>query len=244
MNGKYEFEGKIRYSEIDETGCLSLAGLVNYFQDVSTFQSEELGIGVEYLTERHQAWILSSWQIVIDHLPKLCESVKAQTWAYDFQGFYGMRNFVLLGADGEPAARANSIWVLYDTRENRPVRVPEDMAQAYPMLEPLEMEYAPRKIRLPQGGESRETFAIGRHQLDTNHHVNNGQYIAMAAEYLPAGFKIRQMRAEYKMQARLHDEICPRVYTEENQVIVALCSSQGKPYAVVAFEERRKEQDR
>ena len=68
MNGKYEFEGKIRYSEIDETGCLSLAGLVNYFQDVSTFQSEELGIGVEYLTERHQAWILSSWQIVIDHL--------------------------------------------------------------------------------------------------------------------------------------------------------------------------------
>ena len=66
----------------------------------------------------------------------------------------------------------------------------------------------------------------------------------MAAEYLPAGFKIRQMRAEYKMQARLHDEICPRVYTEENQVTAALCSSQGKPYAVVAFEERRKEQDR
>ena len=215
MNGKYEFEGKIRYSEIDETGCLSLAGLVNYFQDVSTFQSEELGIGVEYLTERHQAWILSSWQIVIDHLPKLCESVKAQTWAYDFQGFYGMRNFVLLGADGKPAARANSIWVLYDTRENRPVRVPEDMAQAYPMLEPLEMEYAPRKIRLPQGGEPREAFCHRKTSAGYQPPCKQRTVYSHGGG-IPAcpGFKIRQMRAEYKMQARLHDEICPRVYTE------------------------------
>ncbi len=236
MSGKYEFEGKIRYSEIDETGCLSLPGLVNYFQDVSTFQSEELGIGLEYLGEQHLAWILSSWQIVIDHLPKLCQKVKAQTWAYGFQSFYGMRNFVLLDEGEQPAAWANSIWVLYDTQANRPRKVSPEMGAAYPQLEPLEMDYAPRKIKLPENGSPREMFVIGRHQLDTNHHVNNGQYISMASEYLPAGFRIRQMRAEYKIQARLHDEVHPMVYEEEQSVTVALCNGQGKPYAVVAFE--------
>ena len=41
----YEFEGRIRYSECDDTGRLSIFSLVNYFQDCSTFQSEELGHG-------------------------------------------------------------------------------------------------------------------------------------------------------------------------------------------------------
>ena len=54
---KYEFNSRIRYSELDEDGKLSVNGLVNYFQDVSTFQSEKLGVGVEYLKKRRQAWI-------------------------------------------------------------------------------------------------------------------------------------------------------------------------------------------
>lgn len=237
MSGKYEFEGRVRYSEIDETGSLSLAGLVNYFQDVSTFQSEELGVGMDYLKRQNLAWILSSWQIVIRRMPKLFEQVRSQTWAYGFQGFYGMRNFVLLDGNGEPAAMANSIWVLYDTKAGRPRKAQSEMMEAYPLGKPLEMEYAPRKIALPQGGSPREAFIIGKHQLDTNHHVNNGQYIAMAAEYLPAGFQIRQMRAEYKIQARLHDEVHPVVCAGEREITVGLCNGEGKPYAVVAFEQ-------
>ena len=37
---KYSFTSRIRYSEIGEDGCLTLPGLINYFQDCSTFQSE------------------------------------------------------------------------------------------------------------------------------------------------------------------------------------------------------------
>ena len=42
-----------------------------------------------------------------------------------------------------------------------------------------------------------------KHHLDTNHHVNNCQYICMAEDFLPEDFKVYQMRAEYKMQAKL-----------------------------------------
>ena len=42
---KYEFEGKVRYSEIDHRATMTLPALINYFQDCSTFQSEQLGYG-------------------------------------------------------------------------------------------------------------------------------------------------------------------------------------------------------
>lgn len=62
----YTFGSRIRYSETDEYGKLTLTGIMNYLQDCSTFQSEDIGLGISYLTEHHQAWWLSSWQIVID----------------------------------------------------------------------------------------------------------------------------------------------------------------------------------
>ena len=71
----YTFESRIRYSETDSEGKLTIASLINYFQDCSTFQAEELGLGLDYLKERHMVWVLSSWQIVAERYPKLCEKV-------------------------------------------------------------------------------------------------------------------------------------------------------------------------
>lgn len=44
----------------------------------------------------------------------------------------------------------------------------------------------------------------------------------MAADYLPEGFAIYQMRAEYKRQALLGDVFYPAVKVEEKNVTVAL----------------------
>ena len=42
---KYQWKQRIRYSEVDGERKLTIPNLVNYFQDCSTFQSEELGVG-------------------------------------------------------------------------------------------------------------------------------------------------------------------------------------------------------
>ena len=52
----YTFGSRIRYSETDEYGKLTLTGIMNYLQDCSTFQSEDIGLGISYRTEHHQAW--------------------------------------------------------------------------------------------------------------------------------------------------------------------------------------------
>ena len=52
---KYEFEGKVRYSEIDHRATMTLPALINYFQDCSTFQSEQLGYGMDVLKKEKKS---------------------------------------------------------------------------------------------------------------------------------------------------------------------------------------------
>ena len=46
----YEFDSRVRYSEVDHHGTMTVPALINYFQDCSTFQSEDLGIGTTVLS--------------------------------------------------------------------------------------------------------------------------------------------------------------------------------------------------
>ena len=62
----YTIEGRIRYSEIDHHGTVTLPGIINYFQDCSTFQSEDIGEGRAKLAKKKRAWILSYWQVIVD----------------------------------------------------------------------------------------------------------------------------------------------------------------------------------
>ena len=116
-------------------------------------------------------------------------------------------------------------------------RLTDEDTRGYVLDEKLDMDYAPRKIALPENMTAEEPFAIQKHHLDTHHHVNNCQYIRMAADYLPEGFVIRQMRAEYKKQALLGDIFYPSVKQETGKVTVALSTEGGEPYAVVEFTE-------
>ena len=59
-DNQYTTEGRIRFSEVDHTRRITLPGIVNYFQDCSTFQSEDLGLGIMHCSERKRAWILSA----------------------------------------------------------------------------------------------------------------------------------------------------------------------------------------
>ena len=98
------------------------------------------------------------------------------------------------------------------------------------------MDYAPRKIKLPGNGLECEPFVVREYHLDTNHHVNNRQYVQMAMEFLDREAKVRELRVEYKKQAVLGDVMIPVVYKEgDKEVIVSLNAEDGKPFAIVQF---------
>ena len=104
------------------------------------------------------------------------------------------------------------------------------------MEKKLDMEYAPRKILIPKGMEKIDEYEVKKHHLDTNHHVNNAKYILMGEEFLPEGFEVHRIRAEYKKAAVLGDTICPSVAAESSCVSVKLCDESGEAYANIIFE--------
>lgn len=233
----YSFEGRVRYSETDSDERLTLLSILNYFQDCSTFQSEDLGVGLDVLKAREEFWVLNYWQIDVMRYPRLCEKITIGTHAYECRGILGYRNFYMDDADGQRIAIANTLWTYLSMKNGMPARIPEQVITAFGHDEKLEMEYEPRKIHISPEiqGEKAEAFEVKPLHLDANHHVNNGQYVLMASEYLQQGFRIDRMRAEYRKAALLNDTIYPIIYRSEKYTAVSLNQSDGKPYAIVEF---------
>lgn len=231
----YSFESRVRYSEIGVNGCLTLPGILNYFQDCCTFHSESIGQGMKVVKARSRGWVLSAWQVVVNRYPGLGEDLVITTAPYSFRGFMGNRNFTMQTKEGELLAYANTFWTYINIETGLPEKLTEEDIRGYDLSPKLEMDYAPRKISLPEVFEKREGFRVQKHHLDTNLHVNNCQYVCMAEDFLPENFEVRQMRAEYKMQARLGDAIYPEVSQMEDKVIVTLNNEEKQSYAVVEF---------
>lgn len=231
----YEFDTRVRYSETDSEGYLKIEALLDYYQDISTFHSEDLGLGVEYLSENHMIWLMSYWQIDVARYPKLGEKVRICTAPYEFKKFLGFRNFCLETMDGEVLSVANSVWTLMDTQKNMPVKPTEKMLAQYKLSPALKMEYLGRKIALPEDGKCEEKIVIKKHHLDTNYHVNNGQYVRMAADFLDKEMKIKRLRAEYKKSALLGDEIYPVIMRQDQRIVASLNNQDGQPYCIVEF---------
>lgn len=57
----------------------------------------------------------------------------------------------------------------------------------------------------------------------------------MAMEYLPEGFSVLKMRAEYKKQAFAEDVFYPYAASVDGGWVIALLDEQGSPYAVAEF---------
>lgn len=231
----YEYDSRVRLTEVDQNQRMTLNAVLNAFQDCSTFHSEDLGVGMKFLNERGRMWVLSSWKIVVCRYPELAEHIRVGTWAYSFGKMTGQRNFCILDGEGKLAAYADTLWVLMDTKRMRPTRVDEDIRSAYTLEPMLDMEYETDKIQIPDELKPMEPFPIHIYHLDVNHHVNNGQYVQLAGDYLPKEFEIHQMRAEYKKSAVLNDIIYPQVGRCEAGYTVLLGDESGKPYAVIEF---------
>lgn len=234
----YSFNSRVRYSELNhQKEILSAYSIINYFQDCSTFQSEALNRGLSYLSSVNRMWLLNSWQVEIHKPLYLGDYVTIGTWPYDFKGFYGYRNFIILDEGKEVAAVANSIWVFLDLSSGRPAKIPENFFEnsGYELEPPYPMEYSNRKIELTGEFTTLPSFAVAKSNIDSYSHVNNGQYIKMAEEYLPDNFMIKTMRAEYKMQAKLGDIITPMVSAKNNTYTVVLAAQSMKPYSIIEF---------
>lgn len=231
----YIFESRVRYSELGADEKLTFPALIDYFQDCSSFHSEDLGVGQTCLDENHLAWIVNFWQVRVFRYPGLGEQIRTGTSPYEMKGFMGFRNFCMETAEGERLAEAASVWSLMDRESMSPRRIPPEMLERYTLSEPFPMKYASRKIPVPEGeGEKGSVICVEEYHLDVNLHVNNSQYIRFVLAQLPEALHPVELQIEYKSQARLGDRIFPEIYRREGDpfTTVALRDREGKDYVI------------
>ena len=216
----YSFKSRIRYSETDKDGYLSLEGMMNYFQDCSALHTEDVSVGIDYQRANHFTWMIITWHVQIFRKPKFGEEVTVGTWPYSFKGIKGNRNYILLDREGNTLARADSTWVFIDTKENRIAKITEDVKNAYTNETPLDMGETHRRIFAKDNLELHDKILVTPVFLDTNGHVNNVKYLSIAEGYVDVDYN--EFYVEYKNQAFLHDEIAVYKGTDTscNQIIL------------------------
>ena len=136
---------------------------------------------------------------------------------------------------GKTLAYANSIWVYMDVKNARPVKVPKKMVEIYGLEPKLEMNKAERKIHVPDDIEEAGSIVVPRFFIDSNHHMNNEKYILIAKQLLPEELAVKEIRVEYRKEAKLGDEIFSYISRENERYTVLLADKDKKPYAVLAF---------
>lgn len=236
----YSFDSTIRYSECDDTGRLTLASVVNYLQDCASFHSESVGHGLSFMAEHHFAWFIAAWQIQIERMPRFCEHVSISTNCYKSGGMVAQRNFSIRDDRGTYLVKADSIWFTFDTREHKACHIPAS-EDVYVSDDPqLDLPRTTQHLRVKGEGELATPIVVSEQHLDTNHHVNNAQYVAMAEAVARAKGLLPQdthrILVQYRQMALLGDTIVPHLHVTERGCTVDLDDPDGKIFAIVAFE--------
>ena len=229
----YTYEMKVGYSKTGPDLKMTISAILDSFQDAATYEAQNGKNTMEFFSDNNLVWVLSAWQISIKRRPEINEAIKITTFPYDFKGFLGYRNFYISTLDDEVIVKGNSIWTLINTEKMRPQKPTEEILAEYELLEKLDMDYAPRKIELIGEGVGHENFKVYKHQIDSNYHMNNVEYVKLAMEFVPDDKDVNEIRVEYKNSAYAGDTITPAVYSEAGKIQVKLSNADELIYAVI-----------
>ena len=219
----YSLNYKVTTSTCDSEGKLKLYSALQMMQDCSEMWIDsEQGVK-DYFEKENMAQLLASRQVEVIRRPSFKEELTVTTSVYGMKSMFGFRNTFIYDAEGLPCYRTWSMGAFVDKATGKLKKV-DDQTISTMLLEPkLDMNYKDRRIILPkEGGTVLAPIAVQRADIDYNKHMNNANYIRMAMELLPDGFEVKGLRVEYRVPARLNDQLVPTVYQQDELFIVAL----------------------
>lgn len=212
----FEKEYEIHYYEVDYKKRALITSIVDFFGDIATRQSEELGIGIDYLREKGLCWVLYKWNIDMFKYPVYGEKVIIRTCPCSMKKFYAYRTFELINSKGEVLSKAESVWFLINIEKRRPVRISEDIYKAYGLTFEDDKELEIENIKRSERVNFEKQFNVRFSDIDTNRHVNNEKYIAWAIETLPLdlvlNYTLKNIKVTYEKETTYGESI--KVLTE------------------------------
>ncbi len=232
----YEVKERVSFSRMDANGLLGISNVIDSMQDACMFHSQDVGHPPMEMLEKNRAWLVSAWDVVFCRRPKLGECFVTKTWPHSFKGVIGCRNFEMQSEEGEVLTYAESQWFYADPTTGKPVRIDKEELEVYPLEEAYDMEYKSRKVSVPEDILTLEqTISVSEGYLDTNGHVNNGQYVRLAANVISPNLNVKELRAEYRNAAHAGDTFYLYRGEQDDKIYIVLADDNKTPYFLSEF---------
>lgn len=217
---EFEIERFLTNSE----GYLKNKYLLSLMFEVSFDQAEE--VEDEKIME-DKRWIVYSWDIKIEKPIKAKDKIKITTFAIDMNKFYAYRNF-FIEKDGEIIAKAYCVFLLFDLKKMRPVKISKEISSAYQKEKPI---YKGKSQKYDKNFGSLEKIQIRKTDLDSNYHVNNASYMDLLGEI--SGIKdqdVEYINIVYKNEIRDKKYVFGQKCESKNETSYQLVDENGKIY--------------
>lgn len=219
----YNLKYKVTTSTCDSNGKLKIFSALQMMQDCSEMWIESEPTVKKFFNDQNMAQLLATRQVEIVRLPLFKEDLIVTTSVYEVKPMFGFRNTFIRDAQGVPCLKTWSMGAFVDLTTGKLKRIDDATIASITMDDKQEMNYRDRRIILPHdGGISLNPVPVMRADIDYNKHMNNAHYVRIAMELLPEDFEVKGMRMEYRVPAKLGDQLTPTIFNHGGIITVRL----------------------
>lgn len=237
----YEISCRVRFSETDKYGKMSMNGVLRLFQDCGYEHALDRGFGPAYTEATHCTWYLLSWDIEILDAPHAGDEIVIRTYIYDMRESLAKKYIAMYDKNGKCLAKADTVWVYINVNTQEPA-IPDNSDMGW-----LEQDFdnrpidnsKRRRIVVPSSGVRMGAYKINDYMLDINGHANNVRLteLAMSMAGVDDG-KCNYLRAEFKKQVTAGSVVNASVkkdYYDGCSTMTVVLAELGKPENAVFY---------
>ena len=236
----FEHKTRIRFSEIDKTGRLSMHGLLSLFQDIGYQHALNKGQGMDYTLRTGCTWFLLHWNIEAVSMPSVGQEVYVKTCVYSQQSSLAQKSVWMEDMDGNILAKGDTMWAYFNVIEQHAAHYAKENWWVEDFGEKVELTDKARRINLPKDLTALPQVMVDDYLLDTNEHANNVRLTELAMRLTGKDFGTTHLRAEFREQSPAYKYIYPftaKVNTEGRETTyLAFKNEEGKTLSVYLFE--------
>lgn len=159
---------------------LNIESLGNNILNCAELHASKRGFGLETISSRNQAWVLSRLSIEIIEMPDIFNDYQITTWIENIYRLFTNRNFEIHDGNGKTFGYARSIWAMIDKNTREPLELENlygDIFSKY-LFPEKECPIIPMKrIKTLTDAKAIKEHEIVASDIDYNIHHNSIQYI-------------------------------------------------------------------
>lgn len=207
----------------------SFVRIANYIQETSLNHSNYTGYPIKWFYQNKKGFLLTSWNFEIINLPKWGEEISISTWPSKIKGKVANRSFLVKNENAQCLVKADSKWAYVDMETEEPLKIPEKIIEDFM---PFKESLIENPIKIPKIEDSlKEIFQsqhiVKRFDIDSNHHVNNINYIMWALndipEYIYNNKALIKASVKYTKESKINEPLVINTYlVSENQYLTII----------------------